>query len=181
MFEIKELPETEGRYLISFKGKPLEEAYYDDNVLFMWDFPEFNVNEIAGMKLADFPEHFSFNITIKKPYESFLNFMMISRNGKKATINMHGMLDLNNDRLEWLYWNPVLFMDTAVKLMKKKRIGISKTGRYNTDPPSLSFDFNFSIETTVGSALKICEQRSSEIIRETELLLMKRVEKKLKK
>jgi len=182
MFEIKKLSEKKDCYLISFKGKPIEEAYYnEENVLYMQHFPEFNVDKIAGIKLGDFPDNFSLNVTIKKPYVCYLDYLMICRKGEKVTITLDGMLDLNNDDLKWLYWNPLLFIDTAIKLMKKKGIGISKTRKYYPKQPSLCFEFSFPIETTVGSALKICEQQCSEIIRETELLLMKKVEKKLKK
>ncbi|MEO5569410.1 MAG: hypothetical protein ABIT08_12835 [Bacteroidia bacterium] len=180
MFEIKKSEKKENMYDIYFKGKMLDQAYYDKNneVIFMDGYPDFDTDEMTDMKLIDFPDNFSLNVSSKKMYAKVLHFIRLRRKGETISLEMSGYLDIHNNDLSWLLWNPEIFADIPNRLAEKKGF-FSSERLYDDEPPLLNFQFTYPAKGTAGTVLKKSVEQCKQIMLETDLILLSKAQKKL--
>ncbi|MEO5570394.1 MAG: hypothetical protein ABIT08_08860 [Bacteroidia bacterium] len=181
MFEIKKSEEVEYCYDIYFNGKKLGEASYEEeeNVIFLEDYPRFDMDEIADMMLKEFPDNFSFNMESVRNYAKVFSLLYLGRKGEKISFSMSGYLFTDDVEGNQLLWNPRLYADTAGRIADKKNASLVSENRFEDHPVPLDFEFTFPATGTVGSMLKKSVELCEQIMHETELILLNKAQKKL--
>ncbi len=173
MIQIKEIS-------VYIHGKLFSDSvFYNEkkNLEIVDDFPYLDIKRIEKIKAEDFPDRFCLHFQPKPKHNPIFDFVEVTHKGKKIIVDLFGNIELNEDKYDWLFWNPEKLLPEIYKLTKAKGYKI----RRNSYDGSLELKIEFKTEGTLGAMLNTVMEQMNKVQLQAEKNLLKMAVKQIGK